>query len=303
MHPARHFILYLLTGNITGKKDKWVHDFLGSLDLFPDLLTTSLLQDFKEQARPPEGYDATKKTNQKNVQFWRGLRIFDMHVQTPTAKKAHEILVHPPLRDMAEPLLLSRTPFAEVAKILNRRFQKMYKAEDVATFYHYFFEVDAISRTRWYDTLKERKSSPILRSSLDGNSQVTRWRMGDEDGLVFDFRSGLEDAFKQCVMRIKELGVRPTTIETAKTLNLLVDALMRTNQGLVDAETEKSDMIKKLTEFRQARKPIPIQSVQALGAHSGYNKGLDEGIEIMVGEPAQKKEPSKANRKAVEGDV
>lgn len=281
MHPARHFILFLFSTQRDADKANVIKKALERHRLYPLAATKTVLEHLKEQATWPDKYDPAKKTSKVSTAFWRKLRIYDMHCKTAAVKNAVEILSTPTIREIVEPLLLSGTPFADVRKIVLRKTYKAYRADDIATYYHYFFDVSAISRAEWGTLIREESAGHhVLESALLADHEVIRWRIGDLNDVRLDLREGLNEAFTQSYMRLKELRQLPTTPNVVKMMNQLVDSLLKANQGLVDQEVGKADLLEKLASFRQHRVQVQPVSVHQLGAFSGASR-LSDGGEVM----------------------
>ncbi|MCA8939450.1 MAG: hypothetical protein KDB07_06570 [Planctomycetes bacterium] len=256
----------MTTGQPEALEDAWIQNTLESMDLFAKLATTPVLDELRDQASPPRNYNPTSPRHQASADFQRDLRVRDMHTMAENCAQAVALLRDTPSRELLESLLLSKTPFKKSTRILNKHRGTRYTVEGVSTFYHYFFEVDAIPRSLWSDAIRRRGGS-TLKTALHGDSDLVLWRLGEH--VVVDLRDGLEEAFTQCHMRLKELRQMPTNFATIKMIQACVDGMTKSHQALTESEVRMKDMLRKLEQFRQSRRQIQVLSAHDLGEFSG----------------------------------
>lgn len=260
----------MTTGQPESKDDDWIVQSLHGLDLFPKLATTPVLDELRDQCVPPSNYNPTSPSHQDSAAFQRDIRVRDMHAMTADCSQAVAILRDTAAREFLEALLLSKTPFKKSARILNKHCGTRFTVGAVSMFYHYFFEVDAIPRSKWSEAIRKRGGS-ALKTALQGDSELVLWRLGES--VAVDLRDGLEEAFTQCYMRLKELRQMPTNFATIKMIQGCVDGLTKTHQALTESEVRMKDMLSKLEQFRQSRRQIHMLSAQDLGEFSGPSDG------------------------------
>lgn len=269
-HPCRHYLMYLMTGivDVLADKNKALLAAVRRMDLFESALTEDVIHALAERAvnGRPEGFDPYRLSKPATARFLRDLRVYDMHTKTKHAETALKILGNASYREATQMLLLSRTPYAQTAKTLNQKFGTSFVAQDVATFYHYFFEVEALSTGEWYRLLAERQESLLLRSSLGSDTAMTRWRLGDVDGLSTDIREGLEEIMLQARLRIRDLRNQPTTVQTAKMLLAFAEVFTSSHEQMLKAEMNQSDLLQELESFRQRKETMTFPSVDNIGS-------------------------------------
>jgi len=234
MHPARHFIQFLMTQNSSVADDNtWIQETLGELNLFQKQATDKVLDALRAEIKEvgvPANYQPSSRTHAPSVEFQRKLRIREMHIQTPSCKRACELRANGDAREKTEQLLLAYTPFPKVAKQVNKLCRTNYRADVIALFYHYFFEVEAISRSSWSDALRRRPGGLLYKSALIGKSDLVLWRMGED--IVVETREALEEAFTQATMRLYEMRGMPTNMATMKMMQAAVESIVRVHGAM-----------------------------------------------------------------------
>ncbi len=270
MHPCRHFIQFLMTQNsAVGEDNAWIQQTLGDLDLFQKQATDKVLDALRAQTREvgiPDNYQPSSRTHAPSIEYQRKLRIREMHIQTPNCKRACELRAHGDAREKAEQLLLAYTPFPKVARQINKLCRTNYRADVIALYYHYFFEVEAISRSAWSDALRRRGGAMIYKAALVGKPDLVLWRMGED--IVVETREALEEAFTQATMRLLEMRNMPTNMATMKMMQAAIESIVRVHGCMAESEVRMKDVLSQLQNFQQSRREVQIPSFQALGATS-----------------------------------
>lgn len=263
MHPAKTFILYLLTSLSKAEStDEAIISALDGLDLFPGEATPKVLSEMREMATPPSPMDLSKIKRPDVIRFLRELRVLDLHRMTPACSRATKLLKTPRARDVVEQLLLAHTPMPALLKVLERRGCPGWTAEDVDTFRHCFFEPSAWSKDQWVAAVRKRVTGKSLRTALTGHPEVTLWRMGES--IVVDSRNALEEALRQSYLRLLEIKDRPTDGSTAKIMLMCIDGIDRAQKALRENSLVAADMLKKLEKFQSAQRAFTVQPVQSL---------------------------------------
>jgi hypothetical protein len=277
VHPARRFIYYLLTHQEQAENEE-IRSALGGLKLFEKLATDEVIDRFRKDIEFPVPYKAHTKTHLPSINLQKKLRVHDMHRKHKNCVNAIEILNNPLARDMVEPLLLAGTAFAKVAKTVNKKCNTRYLKEDIATFYHYFFEVEAIHRHQWTDAIKKRGISHTYKSALIGNTDLVLWRLGEK--IAVRTQDALEEAFTQTCMRLLELRSQPTNIATMKMLQMGVESIVRIQQAMAESDVKVKEVIERLQQFKQSQQVIDIPSIEDLG-ESSFMHGLPSKEKII----------------------
>lgn len=267
MHPALYFIRYLMTlGDRALADDNGaIRGVLTQLGLFEKLATDPVLEDIRKDIEIPADYRPGALTHRKTLEFQKKLRVRDMHSMTVACKKANELRESPAHREFVEQLLLSYTPFAETARRTNEKFRSRYKKEEVAAFYHYFFNVEAIPRAKWVDAIKARRSIPY-KSAMAGDNRLVLWRHGEK--IAVDAHEALEAAFTQAFVRMEELRTMPTNMATIGMFQRGVDSMVRLQQAMSESEVRMKEVLKQLEQFKQSRRQVEIPDISALGEHA-----------------------------------
>lgn len=271
MHPAKYFILYLMsTGHADAEDNEWIRTALEQLDLFERLATNIVLNQFRAEIKLPKNYHPTSRTHVPTIRFQKELRVRDLHMMTPTCKRANDIRENSAAREKAEVLLLSFATFPIVAKQINRLCRTAYTADDIGAFYHFFFNVELLSRHQWQDAIRRRGRGAYYKAALVGSPDLARWRMGEN--ITVETREALELAFTTGYMFLQELRGMPFNIATVAMYNKTVDGLVKTHQAMGEAEVRMKDMMEQLERFKQSKRQIEIPGVDTLVSHSGQLK-------------------------------
>lgn len=279
MHPAKYFILYLMsTGHSDAEDNDWIRTALQQLDLFDRLATDDVLDQLRAEIKFPKNYHPTSRTHVPTIRFQKKLRVRDMHMMAPACKRANEIREKSAAREKAEVLLLGYTSFPVVARQVNRICRSAYTADDIGMFYHYFFNVDMLSRHGWQDAIRRRGRGVLYKSALAGSSELVQWRTGEN--ITVETREALELAFTTGYMMLQELRSAPFNIATVSMYNKIVDGLVKTHMAMGEAEVRMKDMMEQLQRFQQSKRQVEIPGVDTLTSHSGQLK--EEKIKHML---------------------
>ena len=282
MHPARNFILFLMTQNSAVAEDNdWIRETLNDLDLYGKIATDPVLNALRQQVREagvPSNYQPSSRTHGPSIEFQRKLRVREMHIMTDNCKRACELRANPDAKEKAEQMLLAFTPFAKVAQQLNKHCRTRYRAEVVALFYHYFFDIEALPRSTWSDVLRRKSGATTYKAALIGKPNLVLWRMGED--IVVETKEALEEAFTQATMRLIEMRSMPTNLATVKMMQCCVESIVRVHGALGESEVRMKDVLTQLKNFQQSRKAVVIPSYQDLGETS-YDDG-DEKVKQLL---------------------
>jgi len=271
MHPAKYFILYLMsTGHSDAEDNEWIRTALEQFDLFGRLATDTVLNQLRAEVKFPKNYHPTSRTHVPTIRFQKELRVRDMHMMAPNCRRANEIRENSAAREKAEVLLLGFTAFPVVARQVNKLCRSAYTADDIGMFYHYFFNVELLSRDQWQDAIRRRGRGVLYKSALVGSSELVRWRTGDN--VTVETRSALELAFTTGYMMLQELRTAPFNIATVSMYNKIVDGLVKTHMAMGEAEVRMKDMMEQLERFQQTKRQVEIPGVDTLTSHSGQLK-------------------------------
>lgn len=271
MHPAKYFIWYLMTSDSKQSQDnEWIRETLKELELFEKLAPDEIVDSLRAQLSPPDNYQPSSRTHQPSIQFQRKHKVREMHLMSPYCKQACDLRAHPSHKEVVEPLLLSFTPFAQVAKQVNRRCRTRYRREVIELFYHYFFNVEEVARNQWASVIRKRPGAPLYKSALSGQTDLVLWKMGE--AIVIDNHRALEEAHAQCFMRLQDMRNMPTNMATVKMMQSCIEALVRVETLMSESDVRMKDVLRQLENFQQARRETQIPSIKDLGPNKDSMK-------------------------------
>jgi hypothetical protein len=163
-HPARHFVVYLLSKRIYDAKTvlRMMTDLglpvpqedyeLGFEHLVTDILGTRAAMTFPENFRPRDA-----KLNDETLQWLRKWKIHDMWRRSPYVAAATDLLSEPQIRHLLELLLLGPLTASSIAERLIERFDlppHVMNPSVVKAYAHYYWDPNAMNSAQWRQFLE-----------------------------------------------------------------------------------------------------------------------------------------------------
>lgn len=155
-HPARYYILYLLSQRRFHPQEI-ISDLLRQNMPVPQdekrlsVFTQSIALAQQSLAFPPN-YRPYDLTHRPTVEWLNKMRILDLWAREPHAMFATDLLDQPELRRELEVMLLGPLDFADIAKrlaILHRLDRDVMNVSTVRYFAHYYWNPEAVPSSKW----------------------------------------------------------------------------------------------------------------------------------------------------------
>lgn len=159
-HPARHYILYLLSRR-QYKVREIVVQLIQQGFAMPTMEHEFLalqrqIQEVQDSLVFPTKYNPTNLSHKPTAQWLQRHRIYDMWAMGPDVVSALDVLDSPTLRREVEIMLLGPLRYIDIAKRLAdlHGFEvTTMNAATIRNFAHYFWDIEALHSQKWPDFL------------------------------------------------------------------------------------------------------------------------------------------------------
>lgn len=272
-HPAKYYILYLLSKRSLGPQE--IVDKLSKLG-FPLPLTDSQILLFagsiSAEARDlvfPPGYNPRGyKKHKPTEEFLRQNNILDLWTKDPYVLSAIKVLKTPNLRRMLEVMLLGPLRYEDISNRAIQRFglgRKEMNARVVREFAHYFWNYDALNRGEWLEILRSwypqiseygDTTSMELQASFNAprntaGAALTLWLADSGAGEPMKettmFKLTRDISFWGFMQQA--FNGRPMTESKSKSLQALLDSTIRSQEQLDQRRGGSAEVLEELRRF------------------------------------------------------
>lgn len=277
-HPARHYILYLLSRRQYQVRDIIIH-LIGENFPMPQMEhdLESLhrqIQKVQDGLRFPVNYDPTNLKHRPTVEFLRDHRIYDMWARGSDIMCAFDILDTPSLRREVEVMLLGPLRYIDIAK----RIQELHNFEmahmNVATiraYMHYFWDPEGMPHTKWQDFLDSINHDYVVaykapRSSVGAALSIylaTRGGAGvPKEQLMF--RHVRDTCFAEF---LKISSLRYPGVQKATSMQGLVQSLIASQEQVDMRRGGSSEVLEELRRLETTYDQRPLTQAAELPLH------------------------------------
>lgn len=279
-HPARHYILYLLS-----RRQYRVREILVQLiqQNFPMPVMEHELQGLYRQIQSvqdsldfPPSYNPTNLSDRPTAQWLQRHRIYDMWAMSPDMVSALDVLDSPSLRREVEIMLLGPLRYPDIAKRLadlHGYDVGMMNAATIRNYTHYFWDIEALTAQRWPEFLRDMQSGDdYLAVYKSPRSQV-----GAALSLYIATRGGSGVPKEQIMFRhvrdclfaefIKVSATRYPGMEKSAAMSSLVSSLVQSQEQVDMRRGGSSEMLDELRRMENRYDERKLTSVEELPLH------------------------------------
>lgn len=272
MHPAKHFIYYLLSSTYPNKMDiKKVRAVLADRDLHSGMLTQEIYTALKQNVERsiPESFTPGSKRHAESAAYMRSMRISDAFSESPSFTKASSLLMKPKVREELENLLLGGTHPKVVAAFLNKKWRARCKEEDIRTYQHYFFDLSEVSDEDVQTDIAGRMKDPLRakRTAAAKDEQFALWLLRED--IQPEMQAVKNDVLQQAWMRLKELRELPTTSDSIRMLKAITAIVLDIENSNNNSDAKMKEINDRLKQLTQKRREADFKRPEALHVVGG----------------------------------
>ena len=299
IHPAKYFIKSILARMHTATQSDRrarVARLLQDAGMAP--ATEEYTLDLFEEMSFPSAFQPHNKRHKASANFLREHRIYQSFHPTKQYVEAQKILTTPAIRRKAEGLLLGGAPFVEVAKLLNKNFERLFGYKSVGVFSHFFFNVEEMDLSRWVRYIQSlsdgNQEDPNIEEKMAivrGGRDVALFRLHlDPDVETRDIiRSILIDLY--CTF--KETAHLSISKDKVEMMTKLAGSIVGAAKQLTDSDVKIQEMLAQFESFRLERGSFYLSDMNTLteGRHSeSLSANLQGTPEFVEGDFAAEEE-------------
>lgn len=290
-HPSENFIKYLLTlTDPEAQQDTWIQMGVQAFGFpAPSADYVASMREFLYKDLPVN-YDPKDRYNRPSVKFLRATGVWSMHNPDDSVRSAITILPNVRVRKLVEQLLLGRIEPKEVAKKVNSRMGTFFKAADIQTYSHYYWNCALLKTQDWidfyeaYESTEKSKSIAILHNGPAMALHATGFHQHLEskemlremqEALYFDFR---------------DWKAQPRSMNKTRAMTALAKASTQVDVRLSEADSALRDSLKAFEQFRMEHASKSVKSIDDIAPHGNFT---ESGADIKELPPA----PSESERK------
>lgn len=279
-HPARHYILYLLS-----RRQYRVREIVVQLiqEGFPMpgpehefLALQRQIQVVQSELRFPPNYSPRDPSHRPTAEWLQKHRIYDMWMMGPDIVTSLDVLDTPSLRREVEIMLLGPLNYIDIAK----RLATLHSAEagsmtaaTIRNYAHYFWDVEALTPQKWPDFLYNMPSGDDYiavytspRSTVGAALSLyvaTRGASGIPKEQIM-FRHARDSCFMEF---LKVSSMRHPGMNKATAMQSLVTSLIQTQEQVDMRRGGSSELLDELRRMETRFDPNKLTSVEELPLH------------------------------------
>lgn len=279
-HPARHYILYLLS-----RRQYRVREILVQLiqQNFPmptlehELLSLNRqIHAVQESLVFPANYDPTNLKHGPTVKWLQRHRILDMWAMGPDMVLSFDILDSPSLRREVEIMLLGPLKYSDIAKRLadlHGYDVATMNASTIRNYTHYFWDVESMSAQKWPEFLYGMQASGDYLSVYS----APRSSVGASLSLYVATRGGSGIPKEQIMFRhvrdccfmefIKVSATRYPGMQKSAAMQGLVASLIQSQEQVDMRRGGSSEMLDELRRMENRYDERKLTSAEELPLH------------------------------------
>lgn len=283
-HPSEYFIKYLVTlDHPMADQNTWIASSLSHLglpQLEPETSESylSLIREEMEEGKPNPLKPDKEQKHRPSLKYLKDKKIYSLYNPDTYSKEATaDILGNMQVRPMVETMLLGRVPHKEIARKVNEKFGMFLRAESVAAYEHYYWNVNLLTVDDWVRLFEGSKKAGTVESIIQGGRGVALFRLGYP--VDVDAKDVLQQTLETLYFDLQDWKTQPRSIEKTKALNMIAKAVTLLDEQLSQAESAIKDSLKAFEKFRidqLSEKPRSIKQLAPEGNYSGSGKSNKE---------------------------
>lgn len=279
-HPARHYILYLLSRRQYQVRDIFIR-LMEQNFAMPEMEHEVLslhrqIEKVRDELIFPPGYDPTDLSHRGTAEFLRKHRIYDMWAMGPDIVSALDVLDTPSLRREVEIMLLGPLRYGDIAKRLLEfhgfELSQM-NMSTIRAYAHYFWDIEGMPHTRWHDFLDNIKTGADYLVAY----KAPRSQVGAALSIYLATRGGVGTPKEQIMFRhvrdncfaefLKVSSLRFPGMQKSASMQGLVSALIQAQEQVDMRRGGSSEVLEELRRLESRFDDRPLTSAAELPLH------------------------------------
>lgn len=279
-HPAENYIKFLVISNPGMTDEQILSDLLDWSFLAPDPVYLPTLRG--RITAPPANYQPTNRMHRATSQYLRDQGVYEAFFAVNAFNDALELLSNPEKRLLVEQILISRIDLKQAAIRVNQSRNLHITEEALATYRHYFWNVDLLTFDDWGRYLYGRSAlyeqyMALLRAPVSLAYHHLRIEQQIES------KNMIREIMELAYFTAKEVGIRPGTgMEKVKAIALMGKLVNECHQSLSTSDMALKDVLSQFENFRMQHPQALPPSIHELAPGANFT-GSGADLKVLPG--------------------